>query len=191
MSVSVTESRFLCRLCSAGTYAFERARSVAIYDDVAQRAIVLLKHHEVTRLGEWFAGRLAEMIKRHPEEFDMDVVVPVPLHRARHRARGYNQAELIAKPLARRLNLPCEPDLLVRTKPRPRKLVLSRKERWKSVRGAYEAATPAKVNERRVLVVDDAFTTGATIDACARALKKVGAAGVIGITFARTIFRAS
>jgi len=180
----------MCRLCREGTYAFERARSFAIYDDVAQRAIVLLKHDEVTKLGEWFAGRLAEMISRHPEEFEVDVVVPVPLHRARHRSRGYNQAELIARPLALRLHLPCKPGLLIRTKPRPRKLILSRKERWSSVRGAYDAAAPAKVKGRRILVVDDAFTTGATIDACARALKKAGASGVIGLTFARTIFRA-
>lgn len=179
----------MCRLCREGTYAFERARSFAVYDDVAQSAILLLKHHEVTHLGEWFAERLAEMIGKHPDDFNADIVVPVPLHSARRRSRGYNQAELIARPLARLLRLPCEPQLLIRTKPRPRKLILSRKERWTSVRGAYAAAAPAKIRERHILVVDDAFTTGATIDACARALKKAGASGVIGLTFARTIFR--
>jgi ComF family protein len=179
----------MCRLCREGKYAFDRARSFAVYDDVAQRAIVLLKHHEVTKLGEWFGSRLAEMVKKHHDEFDVDVVVPVPLHCARRRARGYNQAELIAKPLARLLSLPFEPQLLFRTKPRPRKLILSRKEHWKAVRGAYEVPKPGRVGERRVLVVDDLFTTGATMDACARALKKAGAASVIALTVARTIFR--
>ncbi|MGC2014472.1 MAG: hypothetical protein WA657_01425, partial [Candidatus Acidiferrales bacterium] len=96
-------------------------------------AILLLKYEEVTRLGDWFAARLAELMAREAEAFGADVVVPVPLHPDRKRERGYNQAELIARPLARRLHLKEGAYLLMRTKPRPARLVLSRKEQWDSV----------------------------------------------------------
>lgn len=174
-----------CRLCRANFYAFDRARSFAAYDDALSEAIVLLKYEEVTQLGDWFAKRLAGIVAGAPEEWRVDVVVPVPLHRERQRERGYNQAELVARPLAKRLKLKLDTGILIRTKPRPAQLVLSRSEHWKSVRGAFATRDGAQVDNRRVLLVDDVLTTGATFDACARALKKAGAAAVLGLTVAR------
>ncbi|MGC2291269.1 MAG: ComF family protein [Candidatus Acidiferrales bacterium] len=150
-------------------------------------AILLLKYEEVTRLGDWFAARLAELMAREAEAFGADVVVPVPLHPDRKRERGYNQAELIARPLARRLHLKEGAYLLMRTKPRPARLVLSRKEQWVSVRGAYATRKGLRVDKLRVLLVDDVMTTGATLDACARALKSAGASSVLGLTVARVV----
>jgi ComF family protein len=178
-------ARPLCRLCRVDFYAFERARSFAVYNDALSEAIVLLKYEEVTRLGSWFAARLAEIVSQAPDDWRADVVVPVPLHPERQRERGYNQAELIARPLAKRLNLRFESRLLARTKPRPPQLVLSRSEHWKSVRGAYATREGLQVDNLRVLLVDDVLTTGATLDACARALRKAGAAAVLGLTVAR------
>ncbi len=175
----------LCRMCRAKFYAFDRARSFALYDDALIAAVLLLKYEQVTRLGDWFAARLAEIVARAPDEWSADVVVPVPLHRDRQRERGYNQAELIARPLAKRLGLKLERYLLARTRPRPPQLVLSRSEHWKSVRGAYATRKGLQVDNLRVLLVDDVLTTGATLDACARALKKAGAAAVLGLTVAR------
>ena len=103
-----------------------------------------------------------------------DVIVPVPAHVARLRERGYNHAELIAKPLARSLGLPCRSYLLLRSRPRPDKQRLSLRERWQSVRGAYTMRNGMRVDKLRVLLVDDVFTTGATLDACSRALRKAG-----------------
>jgi competence protein ComFC len=175
----------LCKLCRDNTFAFDRARSFGVYDTALHNAILLLKYEEVTRLGHWFAERLAEVIAREPEEFRADVVVPVPLHPARQRERGYNQAELIARPLAKKLGIKQGSYLLMRTKPRPARLVLSRKEHWESVRGAYATRKGLKVDNLRILLIDDVMTTGATLDACARALKKAGAASVVGLTVAR------
>lgn len=175
----------LCQLCRKGVYDFDSARSFTAYDDHAMKAVVLLKYHRVTPLADWFAARMAELVQR--EKIHADVVVPVPLHRARQRERGYNQAELIARPLAKRLGLPLSGALLVRTKPRPDKHRLTRKERWSSVRGAYTAHAGANIDKQRVLLVDDVFTTGATLDACSRALRNAGAAGVIGVTVARVV----
>jgi len=138
-------------------------------------------------LGHWFAERLAEVIRKAGEEFQADAVVPVPLHPDRQRERGYNQAELIARPLARRLGLKLGSYLLMRTKPRPAQLVLSRSEHWKSVRGAYATRRGVRVDKLRILLVDDVLTTGATLDACSRVLKKAGAASVLGLTVARVV----
>lgn len=177
----------ICRLCRAETYSFGLARSFAIYNDALGTAVILLKYEQVTTLGDWFAARLEETIASCGGDLKADVVVPVPLHSDRLRERGYNQAEMIARPLARRLGLKLEGALLVRTRPRPARLVLSRKERWDSVRGAYAARAGARVDKLRILLVDDVFTTGATLDACARALKKAGAAEVKGVTVGRVV----
>jgi ComF family protein len=168
-------------------YAFDLARSYGRYENAMVSAITLLKYHAVRPLGGWFAARLAELIAREPKSFGADLVVPVPLHPGRLRERGYNQAELIARPLARELLLPMNSALLVRTKPRPEKLKLTRKERWRTVRGAYILHPGSQVDKQRVLLVDDVFTTGATLDACARALRQAGASSVIGITVARVV----
>lgn len=175
----------LCHLCRAQFYGFDRARSFAVYDEALSEAMMLLKYDEVTRLGHWFADRLAEMVASAGEDWRIDAIVPVPLHVERQRERGYNQAELIAGPLARRLHAKLAAHLLVRTKPRPARLVLSRTEHWESVRGAYVIRSGAQVDNLRVLLVDDVMTTGATLDACAGALKKAGAASVLGLTVGR------
>jgi ComF family protein len=177
----------LCRLCRLEFFAFDRARSFAIYNDTLFDAIVLMKYEEVTRLGHWFAERIARCVARELDEWRVDAVVPVPLHPGRQRERGYNQAELIARPLAKRLGARVDTRLLTRTKPRPAQLLLSRSERWKSVRGAYATPGGAKVDNLRILLVDDVMTTGATLDACARALKKAGASRVAGLTVARLV----
>ena len=177
----------LCRLCREGNYAFDRARSYGLYNDALHHAILLLKYEEVTRLGDWFATRLAEIVAREGEAFRADVIVPVPLHPDRQRERGYNQTELIARPLARRLHMKQGAYLLMRTKPRPARLVLSRKGHWESVRGAYATRKGLRVDKLRVLLLDDVLTTGATLDSCARALKRAGAAAVLGLTVARVV----
>jgi len=168
-------------------YAFDLARSYGRYETAMASAITLLKYHAVRPLGGWFAARLAELIAREPKSFVADLVVPVPLHPARLRERGYNQAELIARPLARQMRLPMNSALLVRAKPRPEKLKLSRQERWRTVRGAYVLRPGSQVDNLRVLLVDDVFTTGATLDACARALRQAGAGRVVAITVARVV----
>jgi len=187
VAAGVEPAKPLCRLCREGNYAFDRARSYGLYNDALHHAILLLKYEEVTRLGDWFAARLAEIVAREGEAFRADVIVPVPLHPDRQRERGYNQAELIARPLARRLHLKQGAYLLMRTKPRPARLVLSRKEHWESVRGAYATRKGLRVDKLRVLLLDDVLTTGATLDSCARALKQAGAAAVLGLTVARVV----
>jgi predicted amidophosphoribosyltransferase len=132
-----------CIACQGRTYAFERVRSYAAYDGRLIRAIILLKFERIEPLAGWFATRLAGVAKR--DGLAADVVVSVPLHRHRERERGYNQVDLIARPLARHLGLPYRCVLLMRTKPRPEKHILSLSERWESVRGAFATRQGSQV----------------------------------------------
>jgi ComF family protein len=145
----------------------------------------------VSSLGGWFAARLAEMAAQYPALRDVDVIVPVPQHPLRLKERGYNHAELVARPLARYLGLPCRSYLLLRTRPRPEKLRLTVRERWRTVRGAYAVHQGTRVDNLRVLLVDDVLTTGATLDACSRALRRAGASYVAALTVARAVSRMS
>ncbi len=178
-----------CHLCRRDIYGFDLARSFGAYTPQMSRAILLLKYGNVVPLGNWFARLLITLVAGSPADFAADAVVPVPLDRGRLRERGYNQAGLIAKPLAGLLGIPFRSALILRTRPRPNLLRLTRRERWETVRGAYATHKAAQVDNLRVLLVDDVFTTGATLDACSRVLKGAGAARVVGLTVARAIPR--
>jgi competence protein ComFC len=140
-------------------------------------------------MGRWFAERLLEVIRA--DEKRLWGLVPVPLHRQRKKERGFNQVELFARPLARRLGIPYRPVLLMRTRPRPEKHLLDYEERWESVLGAFALKGGAQVDNSRILLLDDVMTTGATLGACSRALADAGASSVIALTVARAVRPAS
>jgi predicted amidophosphoribosyltransferase len=108
-----------------------------------------------------------------------------PLHKVRRCGRGFNQAELLSERLAKRLRLPRQSILLVRRRPSPDKHLLT--SSWEAVRGAFATPSGSQVDKQRVLLVDDVMTTGATLDAYAKALREAGAAAVLGVTVARAI----
>jgi competence protein ComFC len=183
---------FVCPTCKNeawGGYAFDRVRSWAVYEGALVRAILFLKFENIEPLGKLFAQWLAEIVKQGGPAFEADVVVPVPLHRQRERERGYNQAALIAKPLAKLLGLPYKSVLLTRVRPRPDKYLLNYEERWEAVRGAFATRPGSQVDNLRVLLVDDVMTSGATLDSCAKALREAGARSVIGLTVARAVLK--
>jgi ComF family protein len=175
----------LCGDCQERRFGFQLARSYGCYEGALARAILLLKHEQIEPLGKWFAARLGELVNREGERMAADVIVPVPLHRQRARERGFNQVDLIGRPLAKSLDLPYQPILLMRSRPRPEKHLLRSEERWEAVRGAFAMRKRARVDNLRILLLDDVMTTGATLDACSRALLKAGARSVVGLTVAR------
>ncbi len=180
-----SENEPVCRDCAEGRFAFQFARSFGVYEGALARAIVLIKYERIEPLGSFFAAPLLELVRIEPRLLAADVVVPVPLHRQSRRDRGYNQVDLFARPLAHRLRLPYRPILLVRSRSRPQKHLLSQEERWEAVRGAFAMRPGGRVDNLRVLLLDDVMTTGATLDACARALREAGAMSVLGLTIAR------
>lgn len=155
------------------------------YQGPAGRLVRALKFEDMDRLalplGRETAARLAPLLTL----LRLDLVVPVPLHWWRHSRRGFNQAELVARAIARRAGLPLSTRALARRRAGRRQLGLSRQERLASLAGCY-AARASRVRGRTILLVDDVVTTGATLEACARALLRAGAAGVVGCAFART-----
>lgn len=167
----------LCPACTGQRRVFARARAACLYDEHSRELILQLKHADRTELARLFAHWLA----RSASELlaDADLVAPVPLHWRRLLGRRCNQASEIARPLARRAGLAYAPDLLVRTRAGTQG-GKSAGGRRRSVRGAF--AVPerrrARVEGRRVLLVDDVMTTGATAEACAKALLGAGASAV-------------
>ena len=117
----------------------------------------------------------------------IDLLIPVPLHPRRLRERGFNQSLLLARHLSRRLGLPCEAEVLVKVKDTPSQTSLSPAERQRAVRGAFEVMKGERIREKRVLLVDDVFTTGATVNEASRVLLRAGAEEVLVITLARSV----
>jgi ComF family protein len=172
--------------------AFEKARSFGIYSGNLRRVILHMKFGRRERLGKRLGELLAGTWNSLPElrDHDSPVIVPVPLHPSRRRERGFNQAELLAAGLVRSLRkekreLRIERGGLHRRRATPPQTGLSLAARQENLRGAFEAGEPEQVRERTVVLIDDVMTTGATLSACARALKRAGAACVIGLTLAR------
>src|SRR6266849_2258667 len=177
----------VCRECRERGFAFDAARSFGVYEGALARAIVLMKYERIEPLGTWFAKRLMEASGRIPSQYSADLIVPVPLHRTRQKERGFNQVDLFGRPLAGKLGLPYRPVLLKRERARPEKHLLHFEERWEAVRGAFVIRDGGRVDNLRILLLDDVMTSGATLDACSRALREAGAKSVAGLTIARAV----
>lgn len=175
----------LCAACTREPPDFDRARAVLRYDEGSRRLILGLKHGDRTEwapaFGGWLARAGAELLA------EADLVAPVPLHWTRLALRRFNQAALLAQAVGRAAGVPVEPDLMVRRRRTPSQGGLTRVQRRTNVRGAFAVrpAHRARLSDRRVVLVDDVLTTGATAAACARALRHAGAAAVDVLVLAR------
>jgi ComF family protein len=167
-----------CPACEAAPRAFARARAACLYDDHSRELILQLKHADRPELGRLFARWLSRAAQ--PLLAEADVVVPVPLHPRRLFTRRYNQAAEIARPLARMARARYLPDALRRRRATASQGGKSGRGRRVNVKGAFEAteAGRRRVAGRRVLLIDDVLTTGATAEACAKALLQAGALAV-------------
>lgn len=174
----------LCGACIARPPRFAHARAPLAYDAGSRGLVTAFKHADRTDAARAFAAWMVRMTADLPRP---GAVVPVPLHRRRLRRRRYNQAALLARELSGRLGVPAVPDALVRARDTASQGDLSPAARRRNVAGAF-AAHPKRVDHlrgQRVLLVDDVFTTGATVEACARVLERAGAEGVDVVTLAR------
>lgn len=165
----------------------EGIRSVAYLDGTLREAIYGLKYDYIRELAEPLGDMLAEYIQRAP--LPADVVIPVPLHRRRQRERGYNQSALLAKRLGAVTHIPVRHDLLRRHRYTRSQTRLNAQERSQNVQGAFSWAnhrdSALEMVGKRVLLIDDVATTGATLRACAQVLRGQGACSVWALTVAR------
>ncbi len=183
--VLANEAEF-CDTCIRNERAFVRARSCYVYEGAPKKFVYRLKFGGRRYLAAFIAEA---MVDRYLDcGFECDCVVAVPLSAKRKRKRGYNQAELIAEELSSRLKLPLIDGALVKTKENKSQAKLKRREREENVRGVYEVTSPETFKGRRVLVVDDVMTTGATLGEVSRVLYKARARSVEALTYCSTRF---
>jgi ComF family protein len=171
-----------CRECRGRALAFERAWSPFAYESAARTVVAALKSSGALPLAALMAEELAE---RAPPALLSGTLVPVPAHSRRRRRQGFNQAAAIARAIARRTSLPAR-DVLVRAASKPPQVGLERRARLANARGSVRLRRGARA-PGSVVLVDDVYTTGATLDACARELLRDGSDRVTAITFARAV----
>lgn len=170
-----------CRRCE--TEAFTAARACGTYEGALRASVLALKREP--RVASRLARLMFEAQQRAPLK-DATRIVPVPLHPERLRERGFNQAAALAAALARSTGLPLDDGSLIRTLHTERhRAGMDSSARRESVEGAFHAQRPRLIKGERILLVDDVFTTGATVSACASALKRAGAQEVFVLTVAR------
>jgi ComF family protein len=174
-----------CGRCLAEPPPFDRLRAAVGYDEIARKVALKLKYSGRPGVAEALAGLMARHLSA--DDGAEPLLVPVPLHRWRIWKRGYNQAALIAASLSRRSGIAMAPDALRRTRRTPPLRGLGRRERAEAVRGAFAVRDRDAVAGRRIILVDDVFTSGATAAACAKALKRGGAASVEILCWARVV----
>ena len=177
----------LCGSCLGRPPRYRRARAVVAYDERARSLVLPFKHGDRTDMarayGRWMARAGAELTA------DADLIAPVPLHWRRLFSRRYNQAVLLARAVARETARPLAPDLLRRVRWTGSQAGLAAKDRRSNVFRAFEVHPRwvERVGGKGVVLVDDVLTTGATVEACARALHRAGASHVDVLTLARVV----
>ncbi len=174
-------------MCRLGLNGFDQVYSFGAYESVLRKLIHVFKFEGVRTLQRPLGALLAQAL---PRETSFDAVVPMPLHWRRRWQRGFNQSELLAREIARRWSVPVRA-LVRRGRATAPQAGLTSAQRRTNVEGAFEVKDAARLKGMRLLLVDDVLTTGATASACARALKRAGAAHVTFLALARRDRRAA
>jgi ComF family protein len=176
-----------CALCRMGLRGFDAVYSYGSYEGTLRQLVHLFKYGGVRPLARPF-GRF--MIQALPRDASFDVIVPMPLHWFKQWQRGFNQADLLAREIGKKWGVPVR-NLIRRRRATSPQAGLTNAKRRANVRGAFRIARGKPLQGMRVLLVDDVVTTGATASACARVLKRAGAAHVALLALARTDRRAA
>jgi ComF family protein len=179
--------RLVCAACLRAPPDFARARAVFRYDEASRGLVLAFKHadrtHGAPAFGRWLARAGAELLA------EADIVAPVPLHWTRLAWRRFNQSAMLASMAAAQAERPCVPDLLIRRRRTPQQGDMGRSARERNVRRAF-AVHPWRLKQvagKRIVLIDDVFTTGATVEECARTLLAADASAVDVLTLARVI----
>ena len=172
----------MCPTCAAGKCELDLIRSACVYDDASKMAMLPYKHAGHTEYARFMSRAMIWALR--DADISPDIVMPVPLAKRRLFHRGYNQATLLARPIARAFGVPMELDCVSR-KYRENMGHKSGRQRIENIRGVFTVRQPDKIRGRKILLVDDVMTTGATFNELRRVLTLAGATAVYGVTFCR------
>ncbi len=176
-----------CSECLTEEKYFRRARAFGVYDGALMEAIHAFKYGKRASLSRPLAALARQTFLQFWDNYNIDLLVPVPLHLKRLRQRGFNQAHLLINRWAKLDKTPFDGLVLSRTRWTEPQTSLSRKERQKNIKKAFSVKRPESVEGRRIVLVDDVYTTGSTANECARVLMKAGAEFVDVLTLARAL----
>ncbi|MDB2415140.1 ComF family protein [Rickettsiales bacterium] len=179
------EGENLCAECIKSPPAFNKARCAFLYDDNSRKIVTSFKFGDKTHshmtLAKMMISSATDLLK------EVDIIVPVPLHRLRLLKRKYNQSAILAHSISKYTDIAVVPDLLIRNRNTPPQSGLTQRQRHKNMKNAFSVREKYHqfIDEKKVMLIDDVMTTGATIEACTKALFKSGAAEVYVLTLAR------
>ncbi|MGN6850432.1 MAG: ComF family protein [Sphingomicrobium sp.] len=182
MPLEATEQS-TCGACLARPPRIARTRAAVAYDELSRSLAIRLKYGRKVAIARTMARYMAPLVSSGADR----LLVPVPLHRTRLWQRGFNQSALVARELSRKLGIAADPLALRRTRRTPPLKGMSPLQRRKTVAGAFRVREGASVVGKTVILVDDVLTTGSTAEACARTLKRAGAASVELVSWARVV----
>lgn len=174
------EQQELCRDCQEKKHFFVQNRGIFRYDETMKKVIYRFKYQNQRYFGEYFGWVIADRLGRQIRNWNIEGLIPVPLHKSRQRSRGFNQSEEILKEVSVRLGIPVYPELVIRQKRTVPQKILNEKGREKNLKNAFKIADNS-VKLKRVLFLDDIYTTGSTIDALALTLQKAGIEEIFSI----------
>jgi len=174
-----------CKSCERTPLVFDRAWGACLYNDTMRRLLHLFKYGGKTALRFPFWAIIRDFVATYDIPVgSFDLIVPVPLHSARYRERGFNQARILAQMLAVNYRILLEINNLRRVRPTSNQARLPQKDRWTNIQSAFKINQPSQYKDKNILIIDDLLTTGSTLSETARLLKSAGANEVSALTLA-------
>lgn len=175
----------LCEECILSPPPFSVARSLGVYEGTLLDAIHLFKYHEKISVGEALGRMMAQALYDSLAIADSSLIIPVPLHPRRLRERGFNQSLALARQISKHCSIPLDFSTLRRTVYTEAQVTLAGRQRRTNVRGAFAVTDPGRIRGKKVLLIDDVYTTGSTAAECSKVLIQNGAKEVAVLTLAR------
>ena len=169
--------------------SFNESMHIFIYEDLIREKIISYKFNNKAYLHKTFSKIILKNEKVCGFLKKYDIIIPVPIHKKRRQKRGYNQVELIAKEIARELKLKYEKNILIKVQNIVPQSELTKKERQKNIKGAFGIKNAEKIKNKKVLILDDIYTTGSTLNECARILKQFGVEECRNINYCKRLRR--
>jgi ComF family protein len=176
------EEKEYCGDCERKNYHYDKGYAVWVYNDVMKKSLAEFKYHNRKEYAGFYIDEIVRLYGDRIRKYSPDVIVPVPIHRSKYFERGYNQADILAKGIGRKLDYPVLSKLLIRNKKTLPQKKLSDKERLRNLSEAFcyndKASEGYRKDINKVLLVDDIYTTGSTVEACTNVLKANGVSEV-------------